>query len=187
MRYMITHMIQGDAKKYHENLSRALAHAYHLKPVTASIDPHLTIKAPFDALSSDLFEVERLLGRFVDAQSPVPYTLSGFGNFGDRVVYMDVHTSPEIVTAVEAFKDKLKELPWLEFKPHEGDTKFHATLAYPKDETQTKEIVDRLTGGNAPVFNCTLDTITLLKRGERRWEVAKEYRLNGSAIGDIVV
>lgn len=187
MRYMITHMISGDAKKYHENLSRAVAQAYHLRPVTANIDPHLTVKAPFDALSSDLFEVERLIGRFVDAHSPVSYTLSGFGNFGDRVVYMDVTAPAEIVTAVEDFKSKLKKLPWLEFKPHEEDTKFHATLAYPKDEAQTKEMVERLNGGNAPLFTSTFDTIALLKKGERRWEVVREYHLLGSNIGDVVV
>lgn len=187
MRYMITHMISGEAKKYHENLSRAVAQAYHLRPVTINIDPHLTVKAPFDALSSDLFEVERLIGHFVNTHSPVPYTLSGFGNFGDRVVYMDVTVPPGMVTVVEDFKGKLKELPWLEFKPHENDTKFHATLVYPKDEAQTKEIVERLNSGNAPAFTCTFDTITLLKKGERRWEVVKDYHLLGSNKEGIVV
>ncbi len=187
MRYMIAHMIKGEARKYHEDLSHALAHHYHLRPVTASIDPHITVKAPFEALSTDLFDIERLIARFVDTYSPAEYTLSGFGNFGDRVIYMNVTAPTEIVSAVEDFKGKLKELPWLEFRPHEDDTKFHASLAYPKDAEQTTEIVGRLSAGHAPAFTCSFDTITLLKRGDRRWEVVKDYHLLGSGVGDIVI
>lgn len=187
MRYMIAHMIKGNARKYHEDLSLALAHHYHLRPVTANIDPHITIKAPFDALSTDLFDVERLTSRFVDTYSPVEYTLSGFGNFGDRVVYMNVTAPTEIVAAVEDFKGKLKELPWIEFKAHENDTKFHASLAYPKGVEQTNEIIEKLSKGNAPTFTCSFNTISLLKRGDRRWEVVKDYHLLGSNIGDIVI
>lgn len=189
MRYMIAHMIGGEAKEYHKNLSNVLASAYHLRSVTLQIDPHLTFKAPFDALSSDLDEVVRLVQKFVSVQSPFPYTLKGFGSFDDRTVYMDVAAEEELVTVVQDLKEQLKHLPWIEYKPHEEETKLHATLCYPQDATQTQEILKRLNERGGKEFTCTLDTIALLKKDERRWEVIKEFRFGGSdtVLGDIKI
>ena len=180
MRYMIAHMIQGDAAAYHNNLSRALASAYRLRPVTANIDPHLTIKAPFDALSTDLFDAERITERFARARSPIPYTLRGFGNFHDRVVFMGVEAGNELTSFILDLKESLRELPWLEFKEHEQEVKPHATLCYPRGEAQTNEIVSRLTERGGKEFTAVLDRIALLKKGDRRWEVIKEFPLGGS-------
>lgn len=180
MRYMIAHMIPGEARDYHVNLSRALASAYRLRPVTAHIDPHLTIKAPFDALSTDLNDAVHVVQRFIASRTPFPYTLKNFGSFDDRVVYMNVEAGNELITLIEALKEELKQIPWLEFKPHEEETKPHATLCYPKDAAQAQEIVSRLSGRTGREFTCTFDTVALLKKGERRWEVVKEFHLDSS-------
>lgn len=186
---MIAHMLHGEVKDYHVQLSRALASAYRLRPVTANIDPHLTLKAPFDALSSDILDVEHIIDRFVRTRSVSTYSMKGFGNFGERVVYMDVQPSSDMQEFFKDCKDALREIPWLEFKPHEQDTKFHATLCYPKDATQSDEIVARLNERGGKEFLCTLDTIALLKKGEHRWEVLKEYRFSdgGDAIDAVVI
>jgi len=175
MRYMIAHMIGGEAKEYHENLSRALASAYRLRPVTANIDPHITIKAPFDALSTDLYDIERSMDRFVRTRSPLGYTLKNFGNFDDRVVFMDVDAPAPTLDFVRELKEELRQTPWLEFKPHEESTKLHSTLCFPKDAVQTEEIVRTLTLRGGRAFACTMSSIALLKRGERRWEMYKEF------------
>ncbi len=180
MRYLIAHMIRGDAEKYHSNLSRAIASAYKLRPVTADIDPHLTIKAPFDALSTDLFEVERVVERFARARSTFSYELKQFGNFDDRVIYMGVEAPSEMLTFMQDIKEELRNIPWLEFKPHEADSKIHATLCYPRRTEQAREILEKLTSANARSFHCTFDTVAILKKGERRWELFKEYRLGGA-------
>lgn len=178
---MIAHMIAGEAREYHVNLSRALASAYRLRPVTASIDPHLTIKAPFDALSTDIHEVELILERFVRSRSPLQYSLGGFGKFDDRVVYMDVHATDETVDFVREIRAELNQLPWIEFKPHEQtDVKLHATLCYPRTAEQAGEIVSRLTERGGKNFTGSFDTIALLKKGERRWEVYKEFHFDSS-------
>ena len=179
-------MLSGEARAYHENLSRALASAYRLRPVTANIDPHLTIKAPFDALSTDMFDVETTVERFVRTQSPLTYTLKHFSNFDDRVVYMDVEAPDETSSFIQELKDELKQILWLEFKPHESDTKLHATLCYPKYGPKAEEIVNYLNERGGKEFTCTLDTIALLKKDDKRWEVFKEYKLGGSDLDPIV-
>lgn len=187
MQYMVAHMIGGDAKKYHENLSRALASVYTLRSVTATIDPHLTIKAPFDALSTDLLEVERIVERFVRTKSPLPYTLKGFSNFDGRVVYMDVDAPLDTVSFMNDLKQELRSIPWLEFKSHEMDSKLHATLCYPKNAEQATEIIEKLTSGNAREFVCTIDTVAILRKSNHRWELFKEYRLGGTDVLNPVI
>lgn len=187
---MIAHMIEGEAKEYHENLSRALASVYKLRPVTANIDPHITIKAPFDALSTDLFDVERLIDRAVRAKNPLAYTMKGFGNFDGRVAYMSVEAPDETLAFVKSVRDELRDIPWLEFKPHEENSRLHATLTYPKDIAQAEEIITKLTERGGKEFACTMRGIALLRRGERRWEVFKEYAFGGAGRGetdDIVI
>ena len=186
---MIAHMIGGEAKEYHKNLSDVLASAYRLRPVTTQINPHITFKAPFDALSSDLHEAEHVVQKFAQTRSPITYTLKGFGSFGDRVVFMDVEGGDAMKELQEELKEELKQLPWLEFKPHEEETRPHATLCYPRNSAQAQDIVTRLTERGGKQFNCTLDSIALLKKDERRWEVVKEFKLGGSdsALGSVVV
>lgn len=180
MRYMIAHMLRGDAQKYHENLSRALASAYRLRSVTTTIDPHLTIKAPFDALSTDLYTVEHIVEHFVRTKDPLPYTVGHFGHFDGRVVFMDVAAPETVRDFIGELKEELKQLPWLEFKPHETNTKLHATLCYPKDVPQATEIVEKLTERGGKEFLCTLDTVAILRKSERRWEILKEFTVGGS-------
>jgi 2'-5' RNA ligase len=183
MRYMIAHIIGGDARKYHEQLSRVLASSYALRPVTASIDPHLTIKAPFEALSTDIEQVEHIIEAYARYADPVPYTLTGFGKFDDRVIYMNVEAGSDAFELIQKCKDELRQVPWLEFKPHEREVVLHATLCYPKDAAQAHEILSRLTQHMSPTFSCTLGSISLLKKGGRRWEVVKEYPLGGNERG----
>lgn len=179
MRYMIAHMIEGEAKDYHINLSRALASAYRLRPTMASIDPHLTVKAPFDALSTDLYDVERLVDRYVRTKSPLTFTLKGFGSFDGRVVYMTVDAPEETHAFIKGIKEELREIPWLEFKPHEEVTTLHATLAYPKTTEQAEDMVAKLSERGGREFTCTMSGVALLRKGEHRWEIFKEYTFGG--------
>ena len=180
MRYMIVHLIKDDAKEYLEKLSRALSSVYRLRPPTVNIDPHLTLKAPFDAVSTDLFDIERILDRYARSQTSKEYTLSGFGSFNNRVIYMNVDASYGTRELFKGLKDELKYIPWIEFKPHEDNTTLHSTICYTKTDEQINTMMEKLTERGGKKFDCTLDSIALLKKGERRWEVYKEYKLGGN-------
>lgn len=179
MRYMVAHMIEGEAKQYLDNLSRVLGKAYQFRPSTVSIDAHLTMKAPFDALSTDLFDVERTLDRYTRVRTPVTYKLNGFDSFHGKVVYMSVEAPEETKELFSGLKEELKFIPWLEFRPHEEETTLHATIAYPKTKEQSDEILAKLNERGGRTFECTIEKIALLKKGERRWESFKEYRIGG--------
>ena len=177
-------MMSGEAAEYHKNLSKALAYEYRLRPVTSSIDPHLTVKAPFDALSTDIEEIERIIDSVVRLRSPLSYTLKGFGNFEDRVVYMDIEDQGEVASFIKELKGELRNVAWLEFKPHEREVKLHATLCYPNSARQAHEIVRRLSEKGKREFTATFDTVALLKKEGRKWEILKEFRFGSDGTED---
>ena len=182
MRYMIVHLVKDEAKEYLWNLSRVLSSFYRLRPPVANIDPHLTLKSPFDALSTDLFDIERILDRYARSNNPSSYTLNGFGAFDNRVIYMNVEAPDETKKLFQGLKDELKEIPWLDFKPHEDTTTLHSTICYPRIAEQSTILLEKLTKRGGKTFDCTVDSIALMKKGERRWELYKEYKLGNDGV-----
>lgn len=182
MRYRIVHLIEGEAKEYLENLSRVFSSFYRLRPPTSNIDPHLTVKSPFDALSSDLFDIEQMLDRYARSKSPSTYTLKGFGSFDDRVVYMGGEATDETTNFFLDLKSELKRIPWLDFKPHEDNNVLHSSIVFPRTPEQTKEMVDKLNEKGTKTFECTLNKVSLMKKGERRWESYKEYKIGSDGL-----
>ena len=176
MRYMIAHMLKGDAKAYHANLSTVLASMYHLRPVTNIIDPHLTIKSAFEA--TEISEVEQIVSESSLFAEAAPYMLKGFNAVADRLIFMNVEPSLEMNMVIQKIQNQLQNIPWLEFRSHEIPPKLHATLCFPKSRTQRDDMLERLRKvEHAPSFECMFDNIAILKRGERRWEILKEYSI----------
>ena len=175
MRYQISYLIKGDAKAYHENLSNTLASIYRLKPVNERIDPHLTLKSPFE--TDSIFEVEEIIEGFVERAEPQPITLKGFSRFEDRLIYMDMTAPDETHTLISNFQDMLLRIPWISFRDYEKPVTLHATLCYPRTKEQADEIFSKLTSKEGRSFDLMLDNITILKRGPQRWETFREYKL----------
>ena len=60
--------------------------------------PHITLQPPFEWANTDLLSLEKCLRDFACEQESVPITLSGYGAFAPRVIFINVVRSLELLT-----------------------------------------------------------------------------------------
>jgi 2'-5' RNA ligase len=124
----------------------------------------------------------RRLDSFTASQRQSEYSLSGFGNFGEGVIYIDVLPSPEMSLSVTALLETLRKVDGLTFDEFDTARDFHATVAMralkPFD---FKKIWNYLESGPQPDFKMKFDNIAVFKKPsdsddvwvvEHIWELA---------------
>lgn len=182
MKYFVAHLLSGDAKTYHANLTRALAAKYRIIPLHDRIPPHITVKPPFETDEQGIKEVERVLRAFARGEQRVPLSIDGFGRFGFRTIYMDVYKSTEVVSLVRrAIQALNSNIPWMTTSPLEGN-KLHASVARFLDRRQFRRIWRELRVLR-PKFESVLDTIAILKKEKNAWEIMTVIPLARDARG----
>ena len=175
MRYMLAHMLEGEAKEYHTELADRIAESFNLTPVGRHCDPRISLKAPFE--TNDVSDVTAAVSAFAMTEEATPFELTGFGSFEGRVVYKDIEAPEETVALVRRLQDQLREISWLQFSSHETPITLHTTISFPRTPEQAKEIMSYLEKEPPVKFQCMLDSISLLHKRERRWEVARTFKL----------
>lgn len=178
-KYFVAHLLKGDAYWYHRCLTQALSERFPIVPVHEKAPPHITVKIPFEATSTELAGVEHLLQHFSEQYSKQTLTLGGFGRFGRRTIYLDAQHSEGSVALVRACVETLNELPWIQTVPHEGN-KLHASVARFLKPKQFRRIW-RLLKSEHPHFKEELDSLAILKKvpGESGWQMHREFMLSG--------
>ncbi|OGG43124.1 hypothetical protein A2841_03235 [Candidatus Kaiserbacteria bacterium RIFCSPHIGHO2_01_FULL_48_10] len=170
MKYFIAHLLSGDAKRYHEALTSELARHFHIEPLSRRVPPHLTFKVPFEAESSLLTDVERVIRETVRSRPAPTLFLKGFGHFGYRTIYLNVEKSPEAVAlARELVLHLVSHVPWLPKAAHDGK-KLHASVARFL-ERQTFHRLWRLLKNHQPHFMTNLDNVAILKQEDGVWKL----------------
>lgn len=169
-KYFVAHLLTGDAKTYHERLTRELASRYRVFPLHERVVPHITIKAPFECDETGIKEVERVLRSFTHNENATPFSIQGFGRFGFRTTYLNVYRSPEAVSFVRrAIRVVNENVPWISKAPLEGN-KLHASVARFMTRTQSRRVARHL-AEEAPRFESVLDNIAILRKDNRAWVV----------------
>lgn len=64
---------------------------------TAKAPPHITLQAPFQWPLDQVPTLNQCIATVAQQHSPVPITLSGFGAFAPRVLYIHVAKTPELL------------------------------------------------------------------------------------------
>ena len=139
--------------------------------------PHVTLQSLFK-LGDDDNKVLKSVLTVCTGQTPaIDVTLSGFGAFPPRVVYIDVVRTPELMTVQSALSRHLKvtfgigcDLPVdRPFSPHVSvafrdlkRSQFRKLWAEVRDKSFTEQF--QVTG------------MALLRHDGRRWRVGSEYR-----------
>lgn len=170
MKYFVAYLLSGDAKVYHERLTRELSEKYRITPLHERIPPHITVKAPFETDEMGIADVERTLRSFAHNEYATPMTLRGFGRFGFRTVYMDVEKAPEVVLLVRrAIATLNAHVPWMQSAPLEGN-KLHASVARFLNRRQFRRIWRHVQDERVR-FPTSLDSMAILKKVGRSWEL----------------
>lgn len=176
MRYFIAYMLEHDAGTYHRDLSDELAERFQLRPVSERVDPHLTLKSPFEI--EDVSPVVDALKTFANAETPQPLQLAGIDGFREnRVVYMDVSAPEQTHALVRRLQDQLRQIPELTFWSVEFPVTLHATLCRPKNPERGARVRAYLHAQTIPMFDCMFDHVALLYKPESRWEILERFPL----------
>ncbi|NWF59184.1 MAG: 2'-5' RNA ligase family protein [Fischerella sp.] len=138
--------------------------------------PHITLQPPFEWLDENVPGLEACLQEFASRQKAVPITLSGYGAFVPRVIYINVVRNPELLALQAALMTHLqRELAIVDkvsqtrpFAPHmtvafKDLTRQNFKAAWP--EFQQRELY----------FEFTADKLTLLRHDGRRWNIKAEF------------
>jgi 2'-5' RNA ligase len=176
MQYFIAHVLKGEAAAYHRELSNTIAKQRKLAPLCTRVPPHLTVKAPFAA--QDISKLRDTIISFAQKEPAQPFTLSGFDHFGGKALYMRVEAPKQTHMLIRRLQDRLRAIPWLTFSQKEFPVILHATIVYPRTLEQCKEILHDLRK-QEPVFECTLNSIAILRKPDKVWNIDVEYQLEG--------
>lgn len=180
MRRIIAHAIRGEAKIAHEAITRDLAEKFDSFPIHERIPPHLTLKRWFELDEQGMDALYKTLDIFAASQKQSDYALSGFGNFGEGVIYVDVAPSAEMSQSEVALLDALHKVEEMTFDEFDNgsDFHFHATVAMralkPFDFDQ---IWNYLKTTPQPDFKMKFDNIAVFKKPVDIWEVERIWEL----------
>ncbi len=168
---MVAHLLSGEAKEFHQYISRELSLRHRILPLFERIPPHVTVKPPFETDAAGIGEVERVLRAFAHAEKAPPILFSGFGHFGFRTIYLDVFRSSEAVDlARRAVKTLNENIAWMPQMPREGN-KLHASVARFLGRRQFRRIWRALSAMNRLRFEASFDNIAILKKEGKTWGI----------------
>ena len=170
-RYIIVHLIRGEAKELHEAITKDLVDKFDTFPIHERIVPHLTLKRWFEFDAEEMVVVYKMLDQFVLSHKQSTYRLHGFNHFGDGVIYIDVEPSPEVSEIARDLMNELHKIQNMTFDEFDNIyDDLHATVAMralkPFD---FKETWDYLLTKQTPDFNIKFDNIAILRRGADKW------------------
>lgn len=178
-KYFVAYLLEGGARQYHLSLTKELSDRFYITPLHERVDPHITIKN-FEANSYEIAGVESVLERLARTAEPVPLTLEGFGRFGYKTFFLDVQKSRRATLFARECIGELNQLSWIRPQSHEGE-KLHSSVARFLRAKQSRRIWRVLNRKETPHFKMHLNTITILKKPGKRWELHREFVLGRPA------
>ncbi|MGI0491352.1 2'-5' RNA ligase family protein [Alkalinema pantanalense CENA528] len=149
-----------------------------------SSPPHITLYPPFDWCATDMAQLTAKLMEFAHDRAPLPVTLSGFGAFPPRVIYINVQRTIELLNVHSDLLAYLAlhydlvhpQATSRPFVPHmtvafRDLTPANFQRAWPKFQTQALRIDNQ----EMEQFTFMADRLTLLQHDGQRWQIHQEF------------
>lgn len=138
--------------------------------------PHITLQAPFEWLDENVHPLEECLRDFASGRESVPVTLSGYGAFGKRVIYINVVRTPELLAMhadlMAYLENKLLIVDQVSktrpFAPH-------MTVAFKDLTPQNFKAAWSEFEQRELQFEFTASHLTLLLHDGKQWNVKSEF------------
>ncbi len=149
---------------------------------TSKSPPHITLQPPFEWPTEQLSDLEAALVGFAPSQFSVPVTLSGFGSFPPRVLYINVLQTPGLISLQAALIQALEQrLGIVDPKSKQRPFAPHMTVASRNITRQTLKQAWEVLGDRPVEFEFVGDRLTLLIHNGQRWLVHREFPLSVSS------
>lgn len=164
-----------DIQRSVNEIKHHFAEIYKSKAALKS-PPHITLQPPFYWEIERLDEIKRILRQFANKQTSFPIVLDGFAAFKPRVIYVDVHKTPELIAVQKELRELLESSLQIvdkvsktrPFAPHVtvGFKDLSKTNFYNAwEEFKEKEFQAKFTATR----------LTLLQFKEKKWEINSEF------------
>ena len=143
--------------------------------------PHITLQPPFAWSDAELPRLAQALEAIAARQPLVPVTLSGFGAFVPRVIYINVVRSPELLAIQAALLIHLQTtLGLVDRVSQTRPFAPHLTVGF-RDLSQ-QNFQKAWTEFQSRPFEATftIAQLTLLRHNGQRWQIHTEFPLKGS-------
>ena len=138
--------------------------------------PHITLQPPFLWEDANIDCLHHHLAQFAQHHPPVPVTLSGFGAFPARVIYVEVIRQGTLMTLQPALMDYLADHLDIE------DTKSRHRRFAPHMTVAFRDLKPAMFRRAWPEFKekpfeaeFLAKTLTLLRHDGREWQVFSEF------------
>ena len=178
MRYYVGLLIKGEPAEYYKKITTDLAKRFDIKNLSDTKPPHLTLKAPFESESIEIFEKE--IGELASKQKVSQLFIEGFGRFDleSKTVFLAVKPDPELqikvngmVRALVHFGENRKFVPEPLYS--------HISIARYLDVELSQKIWDHVATLPVPRFEVAFDSLTLFVSQDNRWEIKSIFPFGG--------
>jgi 2'-5' RNA ligase len=177
-RFFVALLPPQEVQDYVNEVKQVFADRYNSRAALKS-PPHVTLQPPFEWLAGELAALTQALDQFALQHSPVPMTLSGFGAFVPRVIYVNVLKTPELLALQAALMASME-----------------ATLGIVDPASKTRPFAPHMTVGFRDLskqnfraawmefqhrlvqFEFTVANLTLLIHNGQRWTIYNEFPLS---------
>ena len=138
--------------------------------------PHVTLKMPFNYNEAKEMLLEQKLRDFLKAQMPITVRISGVGNFGNRVIFLGIEKTRELVELQSSLKVFCKKELNLVDELSDRNYHPHMTVAF-KDlkPSQFGGVLGLVKGGSFEAEYLASD-LMILKRIEQKWILYKKIQ-----------
>ncbi|KAB8334012.1 2'-5' RNA ligase family protein [Scytonema tolypothrichoides VB-61278] len=175
--YFIAFLPPQDIQDYANQIKQYFADKYASRHAQKS-PPHITLQPPFKWADAEVLRLEECLKDFASDRESVPITLSGFGTFAPRVIYINVVRSLELMTL---YSDLIAYLESnLRIVDKVGKTRPfapHMTVAFRDLSRQNFKAAWSEFEKQQLHFEFTASDLKLLLHDGKRWNVKSEFPL----------
>ncbi len=170
MKYAIVYSLDEDTKRYQNELVNDISQKFKTKNLNKKINPHITFKSPFETEYTG--ELEKTLDSFTKATKKSKIILNGFGNFEEKVLYINAIFPEKSKKTFRRFMKSISGLDFVDFNEYDLiEDNFHSTIALPEDRKKFYEIKKYLINEKErPIFVLDLDNITIIKKESGLWK-----------------
>jgi 2'-5' RNA ligase len=180
-RFFIALVPPVEIQDYAQQVIQKLSDRYHTH--MAKAPPHITLQPPFQISAMDTLRLEQQLEMFAIHQSPFSVTLSGFGAFAPRVLYLNVlKTSPLLTIQSRLMAELETTLGIVDLMSKQRPFAPHLTIA---SRNMTRQIFDAAWAAlnlQQANFEFVGDALTLLIHDGECWQVHSQFPLIGNEL-----
>lgn len=141
--------------------------------------PHITLKMPFNYNEAKEELLVAKLGDHLKGQQAFPVKISGLGNFGNRVVFLAIERSEQLIQIQQKLKLFCKQN--LHLIDELSDRNFHPHLTIAFKDIKSNQFPEVLTFAKKQSFDAEFYAadLVLLKRKEGAWIIHRKVAFGG--------